>query len=272
MVIALKAAVMAWIWRRFPDCRESTLFDPDFYLKTYPDVAAAGLCPYRHFLQYGVAEGRSPAPFFDTAFYLGQTEDRPIDPARHYLLTGASLELRPHPHFNAQWYLLAYPDVAEAGVNPFKHFITHGRQEGRVPQPAFGNALRVDQIVHWKRSSTAPSITLRLGGQSPPHHATTFSADFGFVVDASPRQRDAILGLFAHRESDRDATLTLDVDASLMERMSTVFLRFRSCHWIKDHKSLAMNYDEALIFDLVEGKLCLNRAFPAATISIALQE
>jgi glycosyltransferase involved in cell wall biosynthesis/SAM-dependent methyltransferase len=44
-------------------------FDPDWYLKRYPDVAAAGLDPLRHYLKYGRHEGRLGAPerdAFDT--------------------------------------------------------------------------------------------------------------------------------------------------------------------------------------------------------------
>lgn len=35
--------------------------------------------------------------------------------------------------FDAEWYLKQYPDVAQANVNPAKHFILHGQFEGRSP-------------------------------------------------------------------------------------------------------------------------------------------
>ncbi|WP_273346567.1 glycosyltransferase [Alteromonas australica] len=35
--------------------------------------------------------------------------------------------------FDADWYVKTYPDVANAGVDPLKHFIQHGRREGRIP-------------------------------------------------------------------------------------------------------------------------------------------
>ncbi|MFN4056642.1 MAG: hypothetical protein ACK4HW_00480 [Roseinatronobacter sp.] len=37
-------------------------FDPDWYLKTYPDVAKARLSPHEHFLRHGLFEGRNPGP------------------------------------------------------------------------------------------------------------------------------------------------------------------------------------------------------------------
>jgi len=39
--------------------------------------------------------------------------------------------------FDKEWYLTAYPDIADAGVDPLKHFIHHGVNEGRDPNPLF---------------------------------------------------------------------------------------------------------------------------------------
>jgi hypothetical protein len=38
--------------------------------------------------------------------------------------------------FDAEWYLREYPDVAEAGIDPLRHYIEHGVKEGRAPYPA----------------------------------------------------------------------------------------------------------------------------------------
>ncbi len=40
----------------------SPLFDPEWYLAHYPDVAKAGADPYFHCLRFGLAEGRQPGP------------------------------------------------------------------------------------------------------------------------------------------------------------------------------------------------------------------
>ena len=76
------------------------LFDSDYYLKTYPDVAAAGVNPLMHYLMSGGVTGRNPCALFDSA-----------------------------------WYLKTYPDVAAAGVNPFVHVVTSGCAEGLFPGP-----------------------------------------------------------------------------------------------------------------------------------------
>lgn len=78
----------------------SGLFDHDWYLENYPDVAQAKVDPLNHYLEIGAGEGRNPSPVFNTT-----------------------------------WYLLTYHDVAESGLNPLVHYIRFGRQEQRTPHP-----------------------------------------------------------------------------------------------------------------------------------------
>ena len=37
------------------------------------------------------------------------------------------------PAFDPTWYLQAYPDVAQTGINPWEHYVRHGKAEGRQP-------------------------------------------------------------------------------------------------------------------------------------------
>jgi hypothetical protein len=78
-----------------PDPQEALAagaFDRDFYLATYPDVAASGVDPLAHFMTFGWREGRDPSPRFSTTAYLQ-----------------------------------AFPDAAEAGINPFLDHLRTGR-------------------------------------------------------------------------------------------------------------------------------------------------
>jgi hypothetical protein len=75
--------------------QDSILFDSDWYLEQYPDVAAAKADPARHYLAVGFREGRDPGPCFST---LG--------------------------------YLRAHPDVVEEH-NPLVHYEKYGWREGR---------------------------------------------------------------------------------------------------------------------------------------------
>jgi len=87
-------------------------FDGALYCSAYPDVAQHrkwGRRPLGHFVHHGAAERRNPRPGFDADFYLR-----------------------------------AYPDVEEAGVNPFGHYLRFGYLEGRAPSQA------PDLFSEWK--------------------------------------------------------------------------------------------------------------------------
>lgn len=47
----------------------SPLFDAEWYLAQYPDVASVGVDPISHYLKHGANEGRNPGPAFDTLAY-----------------------------------------------------------------------------------------------------------------------------------------------------------------------------------------------------------
>jgi hypothetical protein len=74
----------------------SLLFDRNWYLQTYSDVAQAGIDPLHHYLTVGWHEGRDPGPMFTTSAYLKANED-----------------------------------VAKSGMSPLLHFVQFGRAEGR---------------------------------------------------------------------------------------------------------------------------------------------
>jgi hypothetical protein len=79
---------------------ECALFDRDWYLETYSDVAANRLDPMRHYLELGWREGRDPSPAFSSKLYLKDN-----------------------------------PDVARQEVNPLLHYIRFGQFEGRKVRP-----------------------------------------------------------------------------------------------------------------------------------------
>jgi len=76
----------------------SEFMDSEWYVSTYPDVAAAGMSAAEHYLRYGALMGRDPSSRFSTFFYQKQNQD--VDPEH--------------------W-------------NPLVHFLTYGHQEGRQP-------------------------------------------------------------------------------------------------------------------------------------------
>ena len=116
------------------------LFDADYYLRAYPDVAAARINPLLHFIAAGAFEGRRPHPLFDTTFYLAKYPDvaaAHVNPLGHYLKHGAFEGRHPHPLFDSAYYLERNPEVRDAGINPLVHYALHGAAEGRKPHPLF---------------------------------------------------------------------------------------------------------------------------------------
>jgi hypothetical protein len=92
-----------------PDARLAAgAFDRDFYLATYPDVAASDFDPLSHFLSLGWREGRDPSQTFSTAAYLA-----------------------------------AFPDVVEAGTNPLLDHLRTGRRVLPHAEPPEGFRHRI---------------------------------------------------------------------------------------------------------------------------------
>jgi glycosyltransferase involved in cell wall biosynthesis len=62
-------------------------FDIEFYLKNNPDVAAAGIDPFEHFVTHGYKEYRNPSAEFDVKFYTQRylSSDTGANPFLHYL-------------------------------------------------------------------------------------------------------------------------------------------------------------------------------------------
>jgi glycosyltransferase involved in cell wall biosynthesis len=62
-------------------------FDIEHYALSYPDVVAAGIDPFEHFVSYGYREGRSPSANFDVKFYTARYlgGDTAQNPFLHFL-------------------------------------------------------------------------------------------------------------------------------------------------------------------------------------------
>jgi cytochrome P450 len=111
---------------------DSGLFDRAFYLAQCPELAASGVDPIHHYLQYGAAEGRNPNPLFNTDWYRRQYPDvqaTGTNPLLHYLVHGSAEGRDPSPLFDTSWYLARYPEVRESGANPLAHYLQRGAAE-----------------------------------------------------------------------------------------------------------------------------------------------
>ncbi len=108
------------------------LFDPGYYLRQNPDVAAAGADPYQHFMYYGWQEGRDPSLLFSVSKYLA-----------------------------------ANPDVSRAALNPLLHYELYGQAEGRAALPV-GGAATPDLLIdpaYYAQQLGASIIPAGIAGQ-----------------------------------------------------------------------------------------------------------
>ena len=160
----------------------SGVFDAQYYLDRYPDVAAVyGTEPARafeHFVCYGMAEGRRGSESFDVLAY--RTSHPELEQSlgnalptwyAHYVRGGHS----PYVHdgldysgvFDAQYYLDRYPDVAAVyGTEParaFEHFVCYGMAEGRRGSESF-------DVFAWRAAH--PDLEGRLGDNLPAWYKT----------------------------------------------------------------------------------------------------
>jgi hypothetical protein len=144
--------------------------DQAWYLATYPDVAAAGMDPVCHYLHIGWREGRDPRPDFSTRGYLAVHEEvarTRQNPFIHYL-TDDDLA-RGERGVDQGWYLVTYPDIAAAKMDPVRHYLDYGWREGRDPRPDFSTRgyLAIHKDV--AKSGRNPfTHYLRHGGRKGP--------------------------------------------------------------------------------------------------------
>ena len=142
-------------------------FSTSRYLEAYADVAAAQINPFAHYITHGKKEGRDGMPRiamdetygvlaadFDAGYYrlinpqiAFLSEQRLLEHFHHY---GWREGLSPNASFCVSTYLDDHPDVARMDMNPFYHFLTVGRAEGRrttPPLPRLWEHLSEAQIV-----------------------------------------------------------------------------------------------------------------------------
>lgn len=102
-------AVLSWM-----ESLMSLSFDANYYRSLRPDVWSA-------FAGNGNSLGLTWVQFAEL----------------HYNMFGRFEGSNPNAVFKTSEYLAANPDVAQAGVNPFQHYLQHGVHEGRSPSSDF---------------------------------------------------------------------------------------------------------------------------------------
>lgn len=139
------------------------LFDPSWYLKTYPDVAEEiehGIWQdaLDHYIRVGSSLLYDPNPLFISSYYFerakyhdghlldGKSRYQRNTLLWHYLTVGLSNGIEPVEHFDSSWYLHTYDDLRKAFLScavsvPLAHFLNYGDRERRKAGPLFDPEL-----------------------------------------------------------------------------------------------------------------------------------
>ena len=143
----------------------SDLFERDWYLKTYPNVANSGGDPLEHYIHHGASEWLDPNRLFDTTWYYATNPElrlMAINPLVHYILAGAAENRLPHMSFPQQ----AVVEAMKEGYDrtPLALFLTDLLPNGAMPFPEFENYDRIRAIEaideHRDRDDTARHIAV----------------------------------------------------------------------------------------------------------------
>lgn len=184
---------------------EAGLFDRNYYLATYGDVAKSGMDPLEHYVRYGAAEGRNPSADFDTQLYLELNPDvrrSGINPLRHYCQFGreegrqispvqptgsekvgssaadGSRRLASHNSetasrvildsgiFDIDFYYARNPLLALRGEDPIQHYLTKGAKDLKDPSPYFSTEYYLSSNPDVAKSGMNPLVHFcRYGGK-----------------------------------------------------------------------------------------------------------
>jgi len=180
--------------------RATKTFDDSYYARRYPELVVQHPDLLEHYILIGERQGRSPNLFFDPVWYRSQKPKVRGDDSllAHYLTVGDRDGLQPTPGFDPPfvraalgnerepalvgflrartmgklvnpsrffdygYYYRAYPDIAQARIDGFWHFVNLGADEGRIPAKDFSwFLLRERYQLTGKNSEAFRELMLR---------------------------------------------------------------------------------------------------------------
>ncbi len=186
---------------QLPHPRSDFRFDPVFYAANYGDVTISKLSPSVHYNTVGRLKGRSPnlytllkaaRPNIDVrlkrlindpdllqAMQTGAPEA--FELAFELVALGAPVDLKVSD-FSEKFYKTTYPDIEQAGIHAFRHYMEYGHREGRKTlQVLRRNFAHGDQPydpdkptillgVHQLSRTGAPMVALQMAREAQETH------------------------------------------------------------------------------------------------------
>ncbi len=205
----------------------SPLFDPRWFNKRYPALAATKINPAIHLARHQPGEA-----------------------------------LNPGPGFCAETYLRVNKDVAELGANPFLHYLNFGEKEGREAHPVTDAKIATSDATA-DQSSTgdtpAKSRSEKLVGDSSgrPRHSAEVTAnlerDRGLVIKSNLFQAQWYAATYA-----ADIPAGMDpIDHFLIDGRGGAFHpspKFDAGFYLRSHPDVSKSGENPLVHYLRKGR------------------
>lgn len=158
------------------------LFKPEWYLEQYPDVAAAGMDPWRHFVHHGMHEHRLPCPVtaleLENDLWLGHTE---VLPKLHTLAQGKGVEAAVAAWVLARWHAslgehaLAEPLLRAFFTEPVAGLLVNHAGPWLLMFSVLWHQKKLEEASAWLEQPGWPELPDRALAQFmlPEHHTLT---------------------------------------------------------------------------------------------------
>jgi GT2 family glycosyltransferase/glycosyltransferase involved in cell wall biosynthesis len=187
------------------------------------------------------AELLNNSPLFDKEWYLTEYKDvarKRLDPVLHYLRKGATELRNPGPGFSTGWYFENYPDVRRAGVNPLVHYLRYGRERGQLPAPQLGVAAWWSRLVPIYRGVTAAEVNSTVdvaAALGRMQHNPEPVAVIVPIYNAPEELEDCLKSLIQH--SGRGCRIILIDDASPNPRIGEILASHAATPFIEIYRN-----------------------------------
>ena len=192
------------------------VFDAKYYAEQYKDLKDAfgdnEDALYKHFVEYGLKEGRNMNPIIDIAKYRKQYED--LDKAfgdnwdayvEHYFKYGVKEDRNNGTNFDVKKYKEAYKDVQDAFGDDYKkiakHYMEHGKKENRDK----GNKEQIAKPNHNKKPQPQKPVSLERSERYDNPNGGWSIVDYdakGYCVKTAYYQADGSLDFYLVYEND----------------------------------------------------------------------
>ncbi len=243
--------------------RISHLFDRRFYTETNPDIAAAGVDPFIHFVVNGCPEARSPhplidipyivkanpfllrqpfgtaelydvlhddhqspSPYFSLEYCKGQiSQSSPDVPGllEHFLKVGLRSGSQPNAFLDLHWYYRQL-DGAQDVWSGLRHFVLVGDSQGRSSSPAFSGRRYRELYPDVAAAGTPPLLHYLTVGIAEGRAPVPAVAS----LDNGRRNISASIVAADRGEEGATATQTPAIESGKQEQLAMTLFRLRA--------------------------------------------